>query len=176
MIQVGKQFPSFNLKDENGKAHTLKDFAGNHIIEKFVYQHHTFYAGYAHMKPGSPSSFVHVGQHVHAGQQIGNLGNSGNSGAPHLHFQVMDRPSFLSAQGLPYEFEQFKLVARGKGDSSVEAALDGNVVPFQSGFRPQQMHGRLPLYTDLVDFPPADEREHQHRAPAHVQPHVVKGK
>lgn len=154
----------------------LKDFAGNHIIEKFVYQHHTFYAGYAHMKPGSPSAFVHVGQHVRAGQQIGDLGNSGNSGAPHLHFQVMDRPSFLSAQGLPYEFEQFKLAARGKGDSSVEAALDGDVVPFQSGFRPRWLHGRLPLYTDLVDFPPAHEREHQHRAPVRVQPHVVKGK
>ncbi|WP_049871443.1 hypothetical protein [Catenulispora acidiphila] len=88
----------------------------------------------------------------------------------------MDRPSFRSAQGRPYEFEQFKLAARGKGDSSVEAALDGDVVPLQNGFRPQRLHGPLPLYTDLMDFPPAHERGHQRRAPVHVQPHGVNGK
>jgi murein DD-endopeptidase MepM/ murein hydrolase activator NlpD len=135
------------------------------------------------MKPGSPSSFVHVGQHVKAGQQIGDLGNSGNSGAPHLHFQVMDKPSFLSAQGLPYEFAQFELAARGEGDASVDAALDGDVVPFQSGFRPEWMHCRLPLYTDLIDFPPArgdkwEKRPHHGpgHSPVHGKPQVVTGK
>ena len=150
----------------------LKDFAGNHIIEKFVYEHHTFYAGYAHLKPGSASGHVHVGQHVVAGQQIGDLGNSGNSGAPHLHFQVMDKPSFLSAQGLPYEFDRFKLVARGLGDASVDAALNCDVVPFQHGFRPQWLDCRLPLYTDLLDFPPAHVAPpaHAHPPVRHVRP------
>lgn len=155
----------------------LKDFAGNHIIEKFVYCGHTFYAGYAHLKPGTVAAHVHVGQRVRAGQQIANLGNSGNSGAPHLHFQIMDQPSFLSSEGLPYEFEHFKLAARGVGDASVVAALAGQVVPFQPGFTPRWESHRLPLYTDLVDFPPAHVREHeQHHAVLHVAPKAVMGK
>ena len=31
--------------------------------------------------------------------------NSGNSTEPHLHFQIMDRPSTLAANGLPYAFD-----------------------------------------------------------------------
>jgi hypothetical protein len=33
------------------------------------------------------------------------LGNSGSSGGPHLHIQFMDGPDFLSASGLPVEFD-----------------------------------------------------------------------
>ena len=90
----------------------------------------------------------------------------------------MDQPSFLSAQGLPYEFAQFKLVARGEGDASVEAALNGDVVPLQGGFRELWVHCRLPLYTDLVDFAPARVQggERGHRGVVRVEPHRVMGK
>lgn len=156
----------------------LADFAGNHVVEKFEYEHHTYYAGYAHMKPGSVIAHVHVGQHVRAGQQLGNLGNSGNSSAPHLHFQVMDRPSFLGSQGLPYEFDRFRLVARGAGDASVDAVLAGLPLPKVPGVTPTWFCDRLPLYLDLVDLPPTRIHPEHERPEFHARPRpaVVLGK
>lgn len=68
------------------------------------------YAFYAHMIPGSVA--VSVGDVVQTGQLLGHLGNSGNSTTPHLHFQVMDRPSPLDADSLPFVFDRMTLQGR----------------------------------------------------------------
>ena len=49
---------------------------------------------------------VRAGEVLRPGQPLGKLGNSGSSTAPHLHFQVMDRPSVLNAVGLPFVFDR----------------------------------------------------------------------
>ena len=67
------------------------------------------YVLYAHMAPESVT--VSTGDRVHTGQQIGNVGNSGNTQAPHLHFQLMDRPDALAANGIPYVFERYQVTA-----------------------------------------------------------------
>ena len=51
---------------------------------------------------------------------LGLLGNSGNTDAPHLHFHVMDGPSPLLANGLPYVFVGFE----GEGVVLDENQLD----------------------------------------------------
>ncbi len=49
------------------------------------------YVMMAHFRPGSIR--VRVGETVRAGQQLGSVGNSGNTSEPHLHVQVQNRPT-----------------------------------------------------------------------------------
>lgn len=46
------------------------------------------------------------GERVRVGQEIGLLGDSGNTVAPHLHFHIMDPPSPLQSNGLPFTFSR----------------------------------------------------------------------
>ena len=68
------------------------------------------YAIYNHMKRGSVA--VSVGQRVRTGQLLGLLGNSGNSDAPHLHFQISDDASSVLSTGVPYVFNRMYHQAR----------------------------------------------------------------
>ena len=83
------------------------------------------YAFYAHLQPGSIR--VRTGDRVRTGQTLGLVGNSGNGNAPHLHFQVGDRPSLLLSDGVPFEIDSF--------------VQDG-----------QTRTGEIPLQNAVVDF------------------------
>jgi len=78
------------------------------------------YALYAHLKPGSIRVRAH--EKVKRGQVLGEVGNSGNSVAPHLHFHVMDGPSPLAANGLPYEIDQYEVTGRTAGTTAFDKA------------------------------------------------------
>lgn len=84
---------------------TLETVGGNHVILEIGGGNYAFYA---HLKPGSVA--VKLGDRVKRGQQIGLLGNSGNSTAPHLHFHVTNGNSPLGSDGLPFVFERFELL------------------------------------------------------------------
>ncbi len=95
---------------------TVANAAGNHVIQdigggRFVL--------YAHLRKGSIPAGLHVGDTLAAGRQIGEVGNSGSSTAPHLHFQVMDRPSTLDAVGLPFVFDRQRVEGRVLGVPAV---------------------------------------------------------
>ncbi len=68
------------------------------------------FASYAHLKRGSIQ--VKTGELVREGQRLANIGNSGNTFAPHLHFQVGDGAELLASEGLPYTIRQFELIGR----------------------------------------------------------------
>lgn len=61
------------------------------------------YASYGHLKPGSIR--VAVGDKVEQGQQIAEVGDTGDSPAVHLHFQLNRGPDAFYSMSLPVTFE-----------------------------------------------------------------------
>jgi hypothetical protein len=88
------------------------------------------YALYAHMQPGSVR--VRAGDRVRRGDLIGDVGNSGNSQAPHLHFQMMDAPSALA------DFDR--------------AEATGSPLTLTPRVPPASSEGTLPLDLSVVDW------------------------
>jgi hypothetical protein len=82
--------------------------AGNHVIMATG----GTYALYAHLVPGSVA--VTRGQQVRAGEVIGRVGHTGNSTAPHLHFQLMDSADPLQAKGIPCAFAVYLVEREGQ--------------------------------------------------------------
>lgn len=83
--------PSFRLV--GGPSFVL----GNHVVVEHADGTHALYA---HLRRGSAR--VRAGDEVEAGQVLAEVGNSGNTSEPHLHFQLMDRPRATTAAGLPF--------------------------------------------------------------------------
>jgi murein DD-endopeptidase MepM/ murein hydrolase activator NlpD len=82
----------------------IQSIAGNYIVMECS---DDVYAAFAHLQTGSIQ--VSVGQNVQKGEIIGKVGHSGNSLAPHLHFQLMDSSDILTADGLLCAFEQYEV-------------------------------------------------------------------
>jgi hypothetical protein len=127
---------------------TLENVTGNRVILDLGEGRFAFYA---HLRPGTVA--VRGGERVRRGQQIGELGNSGNSHGAHLHFHLMDGPSALAADGLPYEFDAFDLTGHTPPLEELvelyEAALPLPVDPRGAGPR----RNALPLGGDVITFP-----------------------
>jgi murein DD-endopeptidase MepM/ murein hydrolase activator NlpD len=89
---------------------TITDFrpvAGNYIILETG----AGFAFFAHAQTGSIC--VAAGDRVEPGQALANVGHSGNSTAPHLHFHLMDHPDPRRAQGIPCCFRDYEVFQDG---------------------------------------------------------------
>ncbi|HEV7336213.1 MAG TPA: M23 family metallopeptidase [Bosea sp. (in: a-proteobacteria)] len=107
---------------------------------------------YAHMKPGSVR--IKAGDKVKRGDAIGQVGNTGNSSEPHLHLHVMDGPSPLLADGLPYVFEAFtvKAIDRAGTADFDRAAEMGTPVTLTPVVPPLAMRRALPLDLSVIEW------------------------
>lgn len=123
---------------------TLVTMPGNHVIEDIG---GGLYVGYAHLIPGTIA--VKAGEHVHRGQVLGRLGNSGNSTEPHLHLQVCNAPSFLICEGVPMEFQRMNLTKyriEKHGETPVKLTVEGT----------REVSGEEPMEDELANFPAAN--------------------
>ena len=130
----------------------LDEYGGNHVVQDIGNGNFAFYA---HLKTGSVA--VKPGDRLSTGQVLGQLGNSGNTDAPHLHFHVMDGPDPLKANGLPFVIDEFRLTARtsdavGPDGDAIDAAMAGKPAPLQPDVSPRDETGLLPLFSDVMDY------------------------
>ncbi|GLY02768.1 M23 family metallopeptidase [Actinoplanes sp. NBRC 101535] len=80
------------VRELGGAARIL----GNHVIVEHA---DGTCAAYAHLRRGSVR--VRAGDRVAAGEQLAEVGNTGNTSEPHLHVQLMDDPRPVAAAGVP---------------------------------------------------------------------------
>jgi len=127
---------------------TIQTVNGNHVILDVG---NGRYAFYAHLERGTVA--VHVGQRVTTGTVLGKLGNSGNTSAPHLHFQLMNGPSALGSDGIPYVMSGFN--STGQVDSAAFEAATGisGAWKRQQHAQPVRQRERFPMNLNIVDFP-----------------------
>lgn len=127
----------------NGAAHKvpLENAAGNYVSLDLGDGRFAFYE---HLKPGSIK--VAPGEHVRAGAVIGQLGFTGESTGPHLHFHLGDANAPLDAEGLPYALSSFRVVG-------AYASIDdfGQARPWTPNATPAEGKG-FPAPLSVVDF------------------------
>jgi hypothetical protein len=109
------------------------------------------YALYAHLQPGTIR--VQRGDRVRRGQVLGLVGNSGNTVAPHLHFHVMDGPSPLASNGLPYEIDAFEVDGHSPGTAAFDVAEEkGTPLEITPVTPPAAVRNALPLDQSIIGF------------------------
>jgi hypothetical protein len=134
------------LKEPSSDQFTTRTIVGNQVVLKL---RDGRFAAYGHLQTGSVR--VRRGQRVRSGQVLGRVGNTGQSGGPHLHFQLSDGPDPLASDGVPYVFRRFTLAGTVTNvDEFLTGAANANIRP-QNPAAPRR--GELPLHATVVRFP-----------------------
>ena len=142
---VRDDFPEQAQVSANPK-HAIADASGNHVVLDLGDGRYAFYE---HLRPGSVR--VQAGQRVRRGDVLGELGFTGDSTGPHLHFHVADGPSPLAAEGRPFALERFTVLGRYDDLSK----LDGAPWTPRAQDRPAQREAELPEGNSVIMLQPA---------------------
>jgi hypothetical protein len=124
---------------------TINTIDGNHIVLDLG---GGVYAFYAHLQKGSLA--VKLGDRVKRSQVLAKLGNTGNSSAPHLHFHLMQSPSVLCSNGIPYAIDTFAAAGNLSSNPAAEQELTSD---FSKALRPANTRRyQYPLDAEIVNF------------------------
>lgn len=126
---------------------TLEQYGGNHVVQDIGGGNYAFYA---HLKTGTVK--VKPGDQLTTGQVIANLGNTGNTDAPHLHFHVMSTPDPLRANGLPFVFDGFTLDGRMASLATLDPLLTGQPVPIPPDPPARDERNVSPMVLDVMTY------------------------
>jgi hypothetical protein len=134
------------LTEPPSNQFTTRTIVGNQVVLKL---RDGRFAAYGHLQTGSVR--VRRGQTVRAGQVLGRVGNTGESGGPHLHFQLSDGQDPLASNGVPYVFARFTLTGTVTNvDEFLTGAANAAIQP-RNPASPRR--GQLPLHATVVRFP-----------------------
>jgi Peptidase family M23 len=121
------------------------DAGGNYVVVDIGDGQFAFYA---HLIPNSLR--VEVGDSVAPGDVLGELGNSGNSDAPHLHFHIMSTHVPLASNGLPHVFNKFTSEGTLTNLAAVATGSAADIDPVLTG----EHRRELPLNLQVISFDP----------------------
>ncbi len=122
---------------------TAQTVAGNYILLKVAGNR---YAVYGHLQTGNIR--VKKGQKVKRGDVLAQVGNSGNSTAPHLHFQMVNAP-FTVAEGIPFVFNAYEHL--GNIDQPLDKYEAGGIWR-TSPWKGDEQRRNLPINGSVVRF------------------------
>ena len=103
----------------------VEEFLGNYIV---IESSEGVFALLAHLKKGSV--IVSEGQHIHTGEVIAQIGNSGNTIQPHLHFQLMWENDPAKAIPVPFQLNSYQINKSGEWKEK-NSELPCNYEPFK---------------------------------------------
>ena len=130
----------FNSADELAGNYLVLDIGGGR------------YAYYCHCIPNS--FLVREGDTVKEGDPLAQLGNSGNSTAPHLHFHIADGSDLWTSNGIPFVLKEYTktgvYVEPGPGTllphERFNNAMMENTTVFKVGFPVSSLRGLVPAW------------------------------
>ncbi len=113
VVQARNDRPDQPRDGESDPAYFAPEYpnggdVGNHVV---IDHGNGEFSLIAHMRMDSVR--VRAGARVTQGEQLGELGNSGDTSGPHVHYQLQDGPRWEFADGLPMRFENVSSLARG---------------------------------------------------------------
>lgn len=118
--QPGESTPEFEKRTVEAQnvllAKSYKAPMGNYVVLRHAGGE---FSHYGHLKQGSVR--VKAGDAVARGQAIAQLGHTGNSTSPHLHFQLTDGADPLYSRGLPIVFNNYVVEALGYEGRSLQS-------------------------------------------------------
>ena len=79
------------------------------------------------------------------------MGNTGQSGGPHLHFQLSDGPDPIASEGVPHAFDRFTLIG---AVTNIDEFLSGAANADIQALNPESpRRAQMPLHATVVRFP-----------------------